>query len=480
MSNMVLPAIERLSATDTAALFADADCAPLHVGGVVIVRPEPARRAHWHDDLARLLERRLSLVPRFRQKVYQVPGRLAPPVWADDPDFDIGFHIRRSALGAPGSHEQLTELIGRLISQPLDHQRPLWELYLIDGLADGCVAIVNKTHQAVVDRLGAVSLAEALLDRVGQHHQQPLSAWSPRPAPSRAQLLAGAFGELASRPAGLLDAAWRAMGDLGSTALRCGRATATAATSMLSLLGPQAPGGLATRSTSQRLFTTAQLDVALLRRISTARNCTVNDVILAAMTGALRAHLLASSISLSTRQRVRALVPMSTQTAPGRQTMQTLLIELPVSEPNPVLRLDAIAFATKRFAESGRPVGADALITIGRFSPPTLHVLAARVASTLSARSYDVLISNVAGARGALALAGAPVVALYPIAPLAGGQLLAIGCTSHAGQVNVGITVDRSAGDTAGILGTVIGEALSELTEAMGVRARRRRTKGTS
>ena len=176
---------DRLSATDASFLYAEDAGTPMHVGGVVILKPDADGPEFQYSEIVDLIESRLDLVPRYRQKVRFVPGRLARPVWVDDEDFDITYHVRRSALPKPGTDVELDELVGRLISRPLDRTRPLWEVYVIEGLTGGRIALVNKTHHAMVDRIGAVDVAAAILD-INRRSRGPAgAAVDPEPVAQR-------------------------------------------------------------------------------------------------------------------------------------------------------------------------------------------------------------------------------------------------------------------------------------------------------
>src|SRR5215213_11107567 len=195
--------VERLSGLDASFLYLEEPDTPMHVGGVLILEA-PAGGA---DALADLIAARLTLVPRYRQRVAQVPGHLANPVWVDDPDFDLAYHLRRSALPRPGTEAQLLDLVSRLTSRPLDRTRPLWEAYLVEGLSGNRVAAVTKTHPALVDGLSALDLGQVLLDVDPAAPTQAAEEWRPVRPPSGAELVWQALDEYARRPSGIVDAA---------------------------------------------------------------------------------------------------------------------------------------------------------------------------------------------------------------------------------------------------------------------------------
>jgi hypothetical protein len=205
----------RLSALDASFLYLEQPTTPMHVGAVSIFRRP--RAGFDYDRLVELVDQRISLVPRYRQKVRYVPGNLARPVWIDDPDFDVAYHVRRSALPKPGSDSQLTELVARLMSRPLDHTRPLWEMYLVEGLTGGRTAVVTKTHQAMVDGISAIDIGQVILDVSAQPRAVPEELWMPRPEPSAAELVVEALTEAVARPGEVIDNVRVAAGDAMAT-----------------------------------------------------------------------------------------------------------------------------------------------------------------------------------------------------------------------------------------------------------------------
>jgi diacylglycerol O-acyltransferase / wax synthase len=463
---------DRLSATDAAFLYAEDAGTPMHVGGVVILAPDGGE--FQYSDIVNLIESRLALVPRYRQKLRFVPGRLARPVWVDDEDFDITYHVRRSALPKPGTEVELDELVGRLISRPLDRSRPLWEVYVIEGLTGGRVAVVNKTHHAMVDRIGAVDVAAAILDASRRSRDLPDQPWIPNPAPSDIDLIVDAVADLTTRPSDVLDVVRFVAQDVRSAATKV-LSTAGKFLEVVRRTVNPAPRSLLNDAKSvQRRFATVRADLADFKAVRNAHGGSINDVILTVITGALRSWLLARGEPVTPHTVVRAMVPVSVRPGPeaaGDDTgsVASYLIDLPVAESNPVMRLHQVSFAMGGHLDSGRQVGADALLELGRFSPPTLHALGARVATQLSRRMYNVLITNVPGPQIPLYAAGFPVEAMYPVAPLAIGQALAVSCTSYNGGVYFGMTADREAIPDVEEFAIAIREAVDELQSSVSV-----------
>jgi len=457
---------DRLSATDAAFLYAEDAGSPMHVGGVVILGPEGPDGAEFqYSDIVDLIESRLSLVPRYRQKVRFVPGRLARPVWVDDEDFDLTYHDRRSALPKPGTDLELDELVGRLISRPLDRTRPLWEVYVIEGLTGGRVALVNKTHHAMVDRIGAVDVAAAILDVNRRPRDLPDQPWIPSPEPSEIDLVVDAVADLTTRPSEMLDVVRFAASDVREAVTKVAGTAGNILRVVWRTVNPAPRSLLNDAKSGQRRFATVRADLQDFKKIRRAHGGSVNDVILTVITGALRSWLLSRAEAVTAHTVVRAMVPVSIRPGTGEDgsAVASYLIDLPVAEPNPAMRLHQVSFAMGGHLESGRQVAADSLVELGRFAPPTLHALGARVASQLSRRMYNVLITNVPGPQVALYAAGFPVEAMFPVAPLALGQALAVSCTSYNDGVYFGMTADREAIPDVAEFAVQIHEAVDEL-----------------
>jgi WS/DGAT/MGAT family acyltransferase len=466
----------RLSALDASFLYLEQPTTPMHVGAVSVFRRP--RSGFDYDGLVSLIEQRIALVPRYRQKVRYVPGNLARPVWVDDPDFDVAYHVRRSALPKPGSDAQLTELVGRLMSRPLDHGRPLWEMYLVEGLAKGRTAVLAKTHQAMVDGISAFDIGQVMLDVSAQPRQVADQLWMPRPEPGDLQLVLDAVGEAVARPGTVLEMAREAAGDAVATAGKVVGATA-GLLSMARTASRRAPGTpLNVPITAARRFAIARTELADYRRVRAAHGCTVNDVVLSVVSGALRNWLLSRGEPVTGSSTLRALVPLSVRgeaDVPSSATdgsvgnrVSSFIVDLPVGESSPIVRLHHVTHAMREHAASERSVGADTLVRFGGFAPPTLHALGARAASGISKRIFNLVVTNVPGPQFPLYAAGARMLEMFPVVPLAKGQALAIGLTSYDGGVFYGFNGDRDALSDVDALAGLVTEALDELVGSAG------------
>jgi len=458
--------VERLTRLDASFLYLEEPDTPMHVGGVLILEAPPG----GVDALAALVEARLPLVPRYRQRVAEVPGHLANPVWVDDPDFDIAYHLRRNGLPRPGTEAQLLDLVSRLASRPLHRRRPLWEMYLVDGLSHGRVAVITKTHPALVDGLSAIDIGQVLLDVEPDAPAPEPAEWRPERPPNGAQLVWDALDEYARRPSAIVDTAREAVTDVRSTAARltgvAGGLLRTARKTMLA--APQTP--LNTTVGRQRRVAIARVELDDLKKVRKAYGGTVNDVLLTVVAGALREWLLSRGEPVVAGTAVRALVPVSMQDedAVAGNRVSSYLVDLPVGEPNPRVRLARLSYAMRGIALHGQSVGADSLIALTGFAPPTLHALGARAARGLSRRLFNLVVTNVPGPQFPLYAAGSRMLEVFPVVPLARGQGLSIGMTSYDGRVYFGLNADRESVGDVDVLADLIEQEVAELVEAAG------------
>jgi WS/DGAT/MGAT family acyltransferase len=458
--------VERLTRLDASFLYLEEPGTPMHVGGVLILEPPPGGL----EALAALIEARLPLVPRYRQRVAEVPGHVANPVWVDDPEFDITYHVRRSVLPRPGTEAQLMDLVSRVTSRSLDRDHPLWEAHLVEGLADGRVAVITKTHPALVDGLGAVDLGQVLLDVQPDAPAPEPTEWRPQRPPTGTQLFVQALDEYARRPSSVVDTVRGAVTDVRATAGRLSGVAGGLFRTARSTLLPAPNSPLNVPVGRQRRVTLARADLADIKRIRRSGGGSINDVLLTVVTGALREWLLSRGQPVVAGTSVRALVPVSLQDgdAGGGNRVSSFLVDLPVGEPNPRVRLTRLSFAMGGIAQHGQSVGADSLIALTGFAPPTLHALGARAARGLSRRLFNLVVTNVPGPQVPLYAAGGQMLEVFPVVPLARGQGLSIGMTSYDGRVYFGLNaVLDSVGDVH-VLADLIEQEVAELVEAAG------------
>lgn len=460
---------ERLRPRDLAFLEGEAATTPRHNATVEVF--EPGDSGFDYDTFVALILDRISFVPRYRQRVQDVPGHLANPVWVDDDHFDIGYHVRRSALPRPGSTEQLRELVSRIVSRPLDRARPLWEIYFVEGLADGRVALLYKTHQALVDGVETVDLGQVLLDKDPGVKILGGDDWYARRRPSPAALVARAVRDNLTERATALDTVRHAVGTGVHAVDRFTAGAGKVVTGLTGLTGrrPVRVSALSGELSQQRRVVGIETRLADYRTIREAHGGTVNDVILATVTGGLRAWLMTRAESMGGLRQVQAVVPVSVidreleATSLGSQ-IAPHFVTLPVGEASPVVRLHQVSYSFQAHKETGRAVAANRLAGIAGFAPTTFHAIGARVAAA-ETRDFQVSITNVPGPQSPLYAAGAKMVSTYPVPPLLPRQALAIGVTSYDGRVFYGITADRDLVPDLDVLGQCLSEALAELLD---------------
>jgi diacylglycerol O-acyltransferase len=460
---------DRLSPMDVTFLHLESATTPMHVGGVSIF--EAPERGFDYDRLVELISERISLVPRYRQKVKWVPGALGNPVWVDDSDFDITYHVRRSGLPKPGTEEQLKDLVGRVMSRALDHKRPLWEIYLVEGLEGGRIAIMTKTHHAMVDGIAAVDIGSVRLDVTREPRSTPADIWSPAREPSSIELVAGVMTDWMRKPAAIVDTVRSEV--TGARALAT-RVVGTAG----GLLAYAKAVGKPARSTpfnvtvgQQRRFGMARTELDDYKRIRKAHGGTVNDVVLATVAGALRTWLQTRGESVPSGMTLRVMAPVSVRARArgavlGNQ-VSAFFVDLPIGEPNPVVRLHQVSFAMAGLKESGQSIGAEVLVSLGGFAPPTLLSLGARVGSGFTKRLFNLVVTNVPGPQIPLYAGGAQLLESFPVVPLAPGQGICVALMSYNGKVCYGINADRDAIPDVDVLAQCIEDSLAELLETV-------------
>src|SRR5690349_209223 len=466
--------VTRLSASDAAFYHLEDTSTPMYVGSLAILR-KPRSGLSYATFLS-TVEQRLPPIPRHRQKLREVTLGLARPVWVDDRDFDITYHIRRSALPSPGSDAQLHDLVARLGSRPLDKTRPLWEMYLVEGLAKNRIAIYTKSHQALVNGMTALEIGHVIADRTQKPPEFGEDIWIPAREPSDRQLLLGAVGEWITRPTSQLAAVREAVIDVATTSgelAAVGRRVADVVRTAARGTAPSSP--LNTTVSRNRRFSVADHRLEDYRLVRARYNCDINDVVLAVVAGALRNWLLSRGEPVTPTTTVRAMAPMSVypdaeldSTGPGQAISEVspFLVDLPVGEGNAVVRLSQIAHATESHSTAASLVDARTIVTLSGFAPPTLHAMGIRVATGFSARLFNLLITNVPGAQKQMYVAGTKLLETYAVPPLLQNQVLAIGVTSYNGMLYFGINADRDAMSDVDVVPSLLRESLEELLDA--------------
>jgi diacylglycerol O-acyltransferase len=434
---------DRLSASDMSSLLAERGPIHVHVGGTVIVEGA----APPFEELIAHAERRLHLMPRFRQRITETPLNLSNPVWTDDARFDIRRHVRRVALPRPATTDELRDLVGRVMSEPLDMERPLWQIYLVEGLREGRHAIISKTHHALVDGISAVDVGMLLLDAdpAGTQMEMPKKAWEPS-QPTQATLFAQAAGARIRLP---LRAAGRAARNtLTMPAKTAARVLRTAeAFGGLATGGPTCPrSSVNVRVGRDRRVAWSKTTLAKVKRARGRSEATVNDVILAAAAGALGRFMRARGDEVP--DYLVALVPVSIRRKGEEEELgnriSSILAKLPVGEKDPARRLEIVREETARLKETDSARAASLIIEATGWAPPTINRLLSQAMSR--PLIFNLVVSNVPGPQIPLYLMGKRLREIYPFVPLSPQMhALSIGVLSYNRKVFFGLAGDRDA-----------------------------------
>jgi diacylglycerol O-acyltransferase len=462
---------DRLTGLDSSFLHLEDGPAHMHVASTLVFEgPTPP-----YEDFRDHISSRLHLVPRFRQKLRFVPFGQGRPIWVDDPQFNLDYHVRHTALPEPGSEQQLRTLAARVFSQRLDRTKPVWELWLVDGLSNGRFAIVGKSHHCLVDGVSGMDITTVLFDAQPEPPPQPEpQPWTPGPEPSDAQLLGRALIERATTPAEAVR---------GVRALfRAPRQVAGAMVDGLESVGALARAGISAPPSPfnvdispYRRFTWIQADLDEFRRIKAATGGTVNDVVLAAVAGALGRYLRARGHATAGLE-LKAMVPISVRMADEQGNLgnrvSAMYAPLPVGVEDPAERLRAVSDAMGDLKESKQAVGASILTGLADFAPPTILGQAGRMQSRQ--RFFNMVVTNVPGPQFPLYLMGRELQAVFPMVPLAKRQTVCFGVMSYNGQVNFGLIGDYDEMADIDSLARDLSESVGELA-ALAPSTRRRR-----
>ena len=462
--------MDRMSALDAGFFFAESENTPMHVGSVAVFDGPPPS----YGDVVRLLLSKLPLVPRYRQRVRPVPMQLGRPLWVDDAHFQILYHVRHTAVPGPGSDEQLRNLAGRVLGQRLDMAKPLWELWLVEGLADNRWAIISKVHHCMVDGVAGTDLMQLMFDlEPDAKHDEP-KPWTPRRPPSSLALVAESVTDTLTHPFQQLSS----MPSVG-TAVRAAKGMAeplkTAASTVPSLArqavtptarslnGPIGP---------HRRWAWTDGKFEEFKAVRTALGGTVNDVVLAAIAGGFRDLLKGRGELSSEKLVVRSMVPVSVR-RPGERNVQdnrvsAVFVDLPVGLPDPKDRLASIRGQMDEYKKAMQAVDARSIIAMGDFVAPTLLSLGVRAALQAGQFWCQAVTTNVPGPRIPLYVLGKRMVSAYAYVPIAGGTRCSIGIFSYLNTMTFGINADFDGYPDVEVLSTGIRRGLDQLLKIAG------------
>jgi diacylglycerol O-acyltransferase / wax synthase len=430
---------DRLTGLDASFLHMERGGAHMHVASTILFDGSPPTHEEFRDHI----ESRLHLVPRFRQKLRTVPFDQGRPVWVDDPFLNLNYHVRRTALPAPGSEEQLRNLAARIFSQQLDRTKPLWELWLVEGFEGDRFAVIGKSHHALVDGISGVDITTVLFDLEEEPDHPPVRPpkWAPRPEPTDLQLLKDAWRERATSPReavrgmrAALRGPRQVLRGLADTGRFLEGAAAAPSTPFNVEIGPH------------RRLAFVRADLGDFKRVKNAHGGTVNDVVLSVVAGALGNYLRARGHETEDLE-LRAMVPVSVRAEEERGALgnriSAMMAPLPVWSRDPVERLRVVTETMGDLKGSGQAVGAELLTRLTDFAPPTIASQAARLQP--AQRFFNLVVTNVPGPQFPLYLMGRRMTSIFPLVPLARRQALCVGIMSYNGQIDFGLVGDYDA-----------------------------------
>ncbi|MFJ9054859.1 wax ester/triacylglycerol synthase family O-acyltransferase [Streptomyces sp. NPDC102409] len=438
---------ELLAPLDLAFWHLESDAHPMHLGALAVFDPVPGVAA---QDLLELLGARAEAIPRLRMRVRDVLLPVGGAAWFTDKDFDVHRHVRRVVLPAGDFMAGATRLAGELMERPLGRGLPPWQMYLLDSPGDGPFAVLVKLHHALADGMRAVAIGAGIFDQIASAGAGRGVVRRRSPVPPRSWL------------PGPYEAAGIAMDRLGDVRRALGVGASVVRASRLDL---RATTALTARSSGTRRLATAELDAETVQRIRRTEGGTANDVLLAVVAGALRRWMVERGEPLPGAD-PRALVPVSRRRPGGAATgnkLSAYLLGLPVGEPDPRERLRLVRTGMVRNKAAGPLRGAGAVAVLADQLPALAHRFGAPLAGNAARMLFDILVTSVPLPRSALSLGGCPLRAVYPMAPLARGQSLAVALSTYGGRVQVGLVADGKALPDLDRLASAVQEELREL-----------------
>jgi diacylglycerol O-acyltransferase / wax synthase len=457
--------VDRMSALDAGFFYAESENTPMHVGSVAIFEgPAPS-----YGDVVRLILSKLPKVPRYRQRARPVPMQLGRPVWVDDPHFQILYHVRHTAVPKPGSDEQLRNLAGRILGQRLDLAKPLWELWLVEGLADDRWALISKVHHCMVDGVAGTDLMQLMFDLTADATHEAPQDWTPQRSPSSLSLVAGAVTETMTHPleqlVGLpsVGNVVRAAKDLAGSGRTLAQTVPSVAKQAVtptarSLNGPIGP---------HRRWAWTEGRFEEFKAVRTALGGTVNDVVLTAITRGFRDLLQGRGELSSERLVVRSMVPVSVRTPSQKGSLNNqvsaVFVDLPVGLADPVDRLTSIRGQMDEYKRAMQAVDANSIISMGNYVAPTFLALGVRAAMEAGHFWCQAVTTNVPGPRVPLYVLGKRMCSATAYVPIAGGTRCSIGIFSYLKTMTFGINADFDGYPDVDVLSGGIRRGIEEL-----------------
>lgn len=455
---------QRLSVLDELFLHLEGPNTHMHVGGAAVFEgPVPD-----YEELLAMVERRLQLVPRYRQRLATVPFGLGRPVWVDDTHFNLEYHVRHTALPSPGDGEKFKRLVARIMSQQLDRSKPLWEIWIAEGLTGNRFAIIGKTHHCLIDGVSGADIMTVLLDFTPEGQEIEPEPWRPQPEPSPDQLLLDALRERLTSPAEVVRTLQSALTDPTKVPNRLIESLrALGAFVGGAVVDTAPPSSLNVPIGPHRRFETIVVPLADIKHAKNTLGGTVNDVVLASVAGGLR-HLLRARGERVDELELRAMVPVSVRADHERGALgnrvASMWAPLPVYEADPLERLRIVSEQMRDLKSSGQAVGAQILTTIGEYAPPTILAQASRLVARQ--RAFNLVVTNVPGPQMPLYCLGRRMLEVFPVLPLSDNTSLGVALFSYDGKVCFGLLGDYDAAPDLGVLAEGIEKSIAELVAA--------------
>jgi len=456
--------LERLTAVDASFLTNESSASHMHIGAVLIFEGPPPK----YVDFVEHVRGKLDKVPRFRQRLMVPPLEAGRPLWADDVNFNLTYHIRHTALPEPGGEQQLKRLTGRVFSQQLDRSKPLWEMWLVQGLERDRFAVLTKTHHAAVDGVGGVDIGTVLFDLEPIPEPAPSEdGWVSAPEPTTAELVARGVTDAAVAPVRLAERAIEAVRHPETAARRVGEALEGLGEGVGAFADPAPDVPLNREIGPHRRFTWARSELATFKLIKDALGGTVNDVVLAVVTGALRTWLHGRG-GRTEGLELRALVPVSIRAEDEHGNLGNRITAmrgpLPVYVEDPVRRLRVVSEEMEGLKRSKQALGAEVIARFNDFAPPTLLAQASRI--NFSTRLFNLIVTNVPGPQIPLYVLGRELEEVFPVAFLPQNHALAVAIMSYNGRVGFGLLADYDELGDVEVFTEGLGSSLAELEEA--------------
>ena len=456
---------DRLSALDSGFLHLERLETPMHVGALSVFEGGPFLDETGQfrlADVRDLVASRLHLIPRFRKRLMHVPAELGRPIWIDDDRFDIGYHVRLTALPAPGNRAQLLTLTERLQAGLLDRSRPLWELWFVEGLEDGHIALIQKTHHALVDGVSGVDVATVLLDFTAEPTVLDAPEWKPEPAPKPEQLAVDSLVERITEPAEIVRSIRRVVRGPRRAFQQMSQLTRSIASLVdRNALAPRT--SLNHRVGRNRRLELVRVSLDDVKGVRENLGGTINDVILAGVAGGL-ARLLESRQELDPGLTLKVMCPVSVRDESQQMQLgnrvSAMFVPLAVGLPDPIARLDAIRAVTADLKERQQAVGAAFLSGLTEYAAPTLMGLGARLAHRQP--FFNLIVTNVPGPQVPLYCMGGRMLEAYPVVPLTRNQSVVVGILSYCGRLHLGLFADRDEFADLGVFAAGIEDAFAE------------------